>query len=184
MGRGLSQLQKNILGTAYTVNRYTQSGNPAVKTGNPLDGYRIPVVDYQGIKDCRTGLLIYAEGGIQPSLYIKRNHSWNEERNTGIFKGTTRHKKTKASITRAVTRLIERGLLVYAPKPRHYWGYVLTCDGFDIGKENQRDIYSIDAALELFGLTKWQGTSPNDKYYSYGERKSDLIETINTVTVT
>ena len=158
MGRGLSQLQKDILGTAFNVNAYTQNGTPAVKTGNPVDGYRVPTLDYQGAKDCKTGLMIYATGGVCPSLHMQSG-----EKNTGVFEGTPQFKKTKASVTRAVTRLMDRGLLVYAPQPSWYLGYLLTREGFDIGQDNQRDINSIDAALELFGITRWQGKHVADR---------------------
>jgi hypothetical protein len=41
MSRGLSQHQRQILGIATHVNRLTQGGTCAVKTGDPLPDYRL-----------------------------------------------------------------------------------------------------------------------------------------------
>lgn len=143
MGRGLSPLQKDILGLAYAVNVHTQ-GIPSVKSGKPLDGYRIPTVDYAGPKDLKTSLIVYAVKRIAPSPYV----------NNGFFHGTPKHKSAKASVSRAINRLMDRRLIIYAPKNNNdsMWGYVLTADGFDVAKDVECNPPGLADAIELFGI--------------------------------
>ena len=155
MGRGISQQQKQILGLAYTVNKFTQGGVASVKGGDTVPNYRIPTVDYAGYKDLKKGLAIYALTNILPRPDVPG----------GIFRGTKEYKSAKASITRATTRLMERGLLILAPNENsatHRWGYVLTQEGFDIGKDNEVSVIELEAALCLFSIR------PCELYFEWG----------------
>lgn len=144
MGRGLSPLQRGILGLAYAVNTHTQGGNPAVKTGGPVNGYRGPTVNYTGPKDLKTSLAVYAVKRIEPSTAV----------NNGFFHGTPKCKSAKASIARAITRLTERNLLIYAPEGSDLcmWGYLLTAEGFKIAKDIECAPPGLAEAIELFGI--------------------------------
>jgi hypothetical protein len=144
MGRGLSPLQRDLLGLAYAVNRYTLDGKPTVKAGPPLDGYTCPTVDYRGSADLNTALGIYAVKRIAPST----------EAPTGIFRGTPKCKSAKAAVSRAIARLMERGLLVCQPKrgELYCYGYVLTAAGFEIAKDIECDPPGLIDAVELFGI--------------------------------
>ena len=143
MGRGLSPLQNDILGLAYAVNKYTRI-TPSVKTGSPVNNYSIPTVDYPGPKDLKTSLAVYAVKRIQPSLTTPH----------GFFKGTPKYKSAKASVSRAIKRLMERDLLIYAPQHtnKNRWGYVLTADGFEIAKDTNFNVPGLADAIELFGI--------------------------------
>lgn len=156
MGRGISQQQKQILGLAYTVNKFTQGGIASVKGGDPVPNYKLPTVDYIGYKDLKTSLAIYALKNILPRNDIQ----------AGIFRGTKQYKSAKASITRAMTRLMERGLLIYAPnanKATHRWGYVLTQEGMEIGKDNEVLVIELESALCLFSIR------PCDLYFEWAK---------------
>jgi hypothetical protein len=143
MGRGLSPLQRDILGLAYAVNKHTRI-TPSVKSGRPVDNYRIPTVDYPGPKDLKTSLAIYAIKRIPPSLNTLH----------GFFKGTPKCKSAKASVSRAIKRLMERNLLIHAPQHTNInrWGYVLTDDGFEIAKDIKFNGPGLADAIELFGM--------------------------------
>ena len=133
MGRGLSQLQRDILGLAYAVNAYTQNGINAVKHG-------------KGPSDIKSSLAIYALKDIAPSEY-----------STGFFHGSKEYKSAKATVNRAVTRLVDRGLLMpTSPEWNRLrlfqWGYVLMADGFVIAKGIECNPPCLADAVELFGI--------------------------------
>lgn len=144
MGRGLSPLQRDILGLAYTVNAYTQGGTPAVKTGDLDDRWKLPTIQYEGPPDIKPSLAIYAVKRIPPSTTAV----------AGFFHGTKEYKSAKAAVTRAITRLIGRGLMVHIPDTGqlYRWGYVLTADGFDIAKCIEFSPPALADAVELFGI--------------------------------
>ena len=64
MSRGLSQQQRQILGIAVHVNRLTQDGTLAVKTGDPVPRYPRPSVDYAGVKDLQWPLAAHLIHGL------------------------------------------------------------------------------------------------------------------------
>ena len=137
MGRGISPLQRDLLGLAYAVNTYTLGGKPAVKTGAPVDGYRGPA-------DLNTALGIYAVKRIAPSTEVQ----------SGTFHGTPKCKSAKAAVSRAISRLIERDLLALQPKggELYCYGYVLTTAGFEIAKGIECNPPGLAEAVELFGI--------------------------------
>ena len=176
MGRGISQLQKDILGVAFTVNKHTQ-GYAAVKAGQPDTQYKCPTVDYDGMKDLKTSLVVYTVFGILPSKWDKHGYE-----NIGFFRGTPEYKRAKASASRAITRLIDRGLLIFAPKDNHttgaQWGYVLTAEGLAIAKDYEKPIPAIDTALKLFGINGMPGRRNGYWDDSFAKIKPGLIDEI------
>lgn len=148
---GLSQLQRGILRLALAVNQYTQHGTASVKTGATVPGYRVPTVDYAGPKDLRLPLLLWGVGGLVP-------HRANDQ---GFFTHSARTRSIKAGIVRATTRLLARGLLVYAPLPLRYprkdlpdWGYVLTAEGLAAAGCEPPEVPGLAQACEVFGITR------------------------------
>ena len=148
---GVSQMQRGIMRLALTVNVHTQGGTVSAKTGATVPGYRVPTVDYAGPKDLRPPLALWAIGGLQPSRFV-----------SGFFEHTQQTRCIKASITRATTRLLQRGLLVYAPLPRVRppdpalpdCGYVLTAEGLRAAGTKPMDLPLLAEACELFGITR------------------------------
>lgn len=101
--RGLSRLQRQILGVAYAVNRHTQGGVAKVKCGATVPGYRVPTCDYQGLLDFRSPLAVYA-------IYHFAPDNGNSDYN---FRRTKATEAAIAAVSRAVTRLCNRELLIY-----------------------------------------------------------------------
>jgi hypothetical protein len=148
MGRGLSPMQKQILGVAYTVNAHTQGGTAKVKAGAKLDGYMcLAVVVGEGATvDVKTSLLIWLIGGIETT----GGNSWST-----YFQETPEKNSVKASITRAVSRLLKRELLAYVPWRREFGhGYVLTDQGMAIAQQYAQPVPEIDTALGVFEISK------------------------------
>jgi len=150
---GLSQLQRGILRLALTVNMHTQGGVARVKAGATVPGYRVPTVDYAGPKDLRPPLAMWALAGATLTGDIHNAH----------FRHDAASLSRKASITRATTRLLQRGLLVLAPNPDHVlygdrpkWGYVLTAEGMAAAGTEPMDLPLLAEACELFGITPLQ----------------------------
>jgi hypothetical protein len=120
MSRGLSQQQKNILAVALHVNKRTNGGSVALKTGKQLDGYRVPTVNYAGVKDLHWGIaanVIHRLG-------------------FGCGGTTSQAKSIKASTIRAISKLLYGGFLAYAPHNKYcrhsvYGQYTLTQLGVD-----------------------------------------------------
>ena len=149
MGRGLSTEQRAILGLACAVNRATQGGELRVKTGKPVDGYRIPTIDWRGPPDLSLRLAMWAIGGYLP------------DPNTHEYRHTPQLKSLKSSLSRAMTRLVNRGLIVYTDLPVDSHGYllsplghdyVLTEAGIGAGADHESQHKQLDVALQAFGM--------------------------------
>jgi hypothetical protein len=180
---GLSQLQRRILRLALAVNAYTQGGTPRVKTGATVPGYRVPTVGYYGPKDLRPPMVLWAIGGLQPS-----------DRVPGFFAHDAHSRSVKAGIVRAMTRLMSRGLIVYAPTRSDYkawedfpdWGYVLTAEGLAAAGTEPLEVPMMEQACMLFGVTHnaFYGTPMPWAESWIGERsrrKIELIELLRSV---
>jgi hypothetical protein len=146
MGRGLSDLQKGILGIAYTVNVHTQGGGePRAKDPETS----------RGILDYRTPLGVCLLYGIVPSAKVIRiDPRWGEVIQScgGYFAHSAQVHRAKVASSRAATNLHRRGLLI---QPRRYsggWGYVLTEPGIEVGRANLRDVPLIDETLAYFQI--------------------------------
>jgi hypothetical protein len=139
MSRGLSQQQRQILGIAAHVNRLTQGGTLAVKTGAPVPHYRIPTVDYGGVKDLQWPLAAHLVHGLPwvavGTLVTKSNGV--EQPAGAYFDGHDRRvQRAKTSTIRAITSLWKRGFLVLAPlHGLCRWGYVLSAAGLALGQQ-------------------------------------------------
>ena len=172
---GLSQGQRRILRLALTVNMHTQGGVARVKGGTPVDGYRVPTVNYGGPCDMLSPLALWALGGAVPCASI-----------AGYFNHTAATRCAKASLTRATTRLCQRGLLVYAPLRPFMPGYVLTAVGLLAAGTEPLQLPHLEAACELFGITSngypdnaryvWREeirrkADPDDPAYKWNERR-------------
>lgn len=127
---GLSQLQRRILQLALTVNMHTQGGVARVKAGLPVD--------------LRSPLALWVLGN---AVLAKSAH--------GFFTHSAATRSAKASITRATTRLIERGLLTIVSAPGYFpeSGYVLTAQGLCAAGAEPMRIPQLVQACELFGIT-------------------------------
>jgi hypothetical protein len=139
MSRGLSQQQRQILGIATHVNRLTQGGQLAVKTGAPVPHYRVPTVDYGGVKDLQWPLAAHLIHGLPfvevGALTVKSN---------GVTQPAAAYfdlhpraaQSAKTSTIRAITRLESAGFLVRAPRwDPCRWGYVLSATGLACGQQ-------------------------------------------------
>jgi hypothetical protein len=136
MGRGLSPEQRAILGLAVAVNRATQGGTLAVKPGKP---------DYLGPRDVSLRLAVWAIGGFVPLCrYIVSPRIF--------YEGTPAYLAMKASLSRAIGRLVKRGLLANAPS--WHWpiglDYVLTAEGIEAGAPYEKRPALLDSALQTF----------------------------------
>lgn len=173
---GLSKLQRGILRLALTVNMHTQGGVARVKTGAVVPGYRVPTVDFAGPKDLRPPLVMWAVVGAELS----------GNTHTSYFTHDAASLSRKASTTRAITRLCERGLLVLAPLPDHVpygdrpkWGYVLTAEGLAAAGTEPMDIPMLAEACELFGITPLQiAARPRREWSDVHKRRWELIESL------
>ena len=154
---------------------HTQGGTARVKAGTPVDGYTVPTVDYAGPKDLRPPLLLWI---LSDARLIA---GW-----INFFQHTRASRSAKASVTRAVTRLCERRLIVLAPLPKQSytdrklaWGYVLTAEGLKAAGDTPLDVPMLAEALELFGVTH----ATHDGWYPIGdaryERKPQLVAALN-----
>jgi len=156
MGRGLSQQQQQILGLAYTVNKYSQDGVARLKTGEPGIGFRdghregYRTIEYHGSHDLKAQMAIYAIAGIMPQPDVQN----------GKYAQTLETNKAKTSIIRAITRLEQREMLAYVTCNYFDWGYgyVLTAAGLETARQYELDVPALDDALCLFGLY------PNHEY--------------------
>lgn len=138
MGRGLSKLQKDILGVAYHANRLTQDGKPSVKTGeyrNP-ERYSRPVAFHGKCSDLHHALASVVLFNLALTEYDQRANGMPAG---AIYTNTAKAKSAKASVVRAMTRLNDRGLLQCGESSdgKYRWGHLLTPEGFDIGAANE-----------------------------------------------
>jgi hypothetical protein len=139
MSRGLSQQQRQILGIATHVNRLTQDGTLAVKTGAPVPSYPQPSVDYRGVKDLQWPLAAHLLSGLP---FVAADSTI--EKTNGVVQGAGAFfdlrvpaaKSDKASTLRAITSLVRTGHLCCAPQDEPVrWGYVLTEGGLALGQQ-------------------------------------------------
>ena len=148
MGKGLSELQRGILGTACSVNIHTQGGEARVKPPG-----------FDGPADYRTALGICLLYRIVPSSEVARTDPRYGEvmRRAGMFfEDTPRFRRAKAESSRAATHLVGRRLLAWHGdkyRVRHGAGYLLTDKGIEVGRANLRPIPLIDETLAFFGIT-------------------------------
>jgi hypothetical protein len=155
MGRGLGELQKGILGLAWTVNAHTQGGEARAKSADPKDRVGMDYCTPLGV------CLLY---GIVPSEYVTRvdpRPEWGETllHTPGFFASSPIVNRAKAATSRGARNLIKRGFLAV-----HYtwierrdtkaWlgGYLLTETGMEIAEANQRPVPLIDETLSFFGV--------------------------------
>ncbi|HKR43811.1 MAG TPA: hypothetical protein VJU59_29750 [Paraburkholderia sp.] len=147
MGRGLSVEQRALLGLACAVNRETQDGNLRVKTGNPVEGYSVPTVAFSGPRDIRLNFALWAIGGFMPYEY---GHSGDFQ-----YRQTPEYLSAKSSMSRALTRLVTRGLLVHTP-----WlyplqaGYLLTGTGIEAGAAHENAPVRFALGLRAFSMVR------------------------------
>ena len=141
MSRGLSQHQRQILGIATHVNRLTQGGELAVKTGAPVPDYRGPTVDYPGVKDLQWPLaahLLYGLPFVEVGALTVKSNGVVQPAGAYFDRHAPAVQRAKTSTIRAMTRLLHAGFLVYAPH-RHggvcRWGYVLSATGLACGQQ-------------------------------------------------
>jgi hypothetical protein len=137
MGRGLSQPQRQILGIAVHANRRTQGGTLAVKTGAPVAHYRIPTVDYGGIKDLQWPLPAHLLQGLPIVCRrgtIEKSNGIHDPMGNFLDLSTRQAKSAKASMIRAFSGWMRLELLILAPQSTLFrWDYVLTEAGLRLG---------------------------------------------------
>ena len=131
MSRGLSQQQRTILGIAAHVNRLTQGGVLAVKA-----------VETGGVKDLQWPLAAHLVGGLPfveaREKIEKTNGIWQDAGNFFDLR-LPDAKSAKASVIRAISRLVRTGHLRYATQEAPFrWGYVLTEAGLALGRLSER----------------------------------------------
>jgi hypothetical protein len=141
MSRGLSQQQHQILGIAAHVNRLTQDGTLAVKTGVPVPRYPEPSVDYRGVKDLQWPLAAHLLHGlpfVEAHTTIKKSNGIVQTAGNFFDLRSRPAKSIKASVLRAITGLVRTGHLVCAPNDEPLrWGYVLTEAGLAVGRQSE-----------------------------------------------
>jgi hypothetical protein len=141
MSRGLSQQQRQILGIAVHVNRHTQGGTPAVKTGAPLPNSRVPTVDYRGVKDLQWPLPAHLLKGlafVEVDTKIEKTNGVRQDAGNFFDLTVPQAQSAKASIVRAISRLQREGFLMLAPQGSPFrWGYVLTETGLQLGRQSE-----------------------------------------------
>jgi hypothetical protein len=141
MGRGLSDLQKGILGIAHTINAHTQGGVAKVKPA-----------DFSGPVDYRTALGVCLLYQVAPSCDVANGDHF-QSLMRGSFENTPEVKRAKAAASRAVSHLVRRGLLAYHTKDCGMGGYILTETGIEVGKANPRPVPLIGDSLIFFSFT-------------------------------
>jgi hypothetical protein len=148
MGKGLSELQRGILGIACTVNIHTQGEKAKVKP----PGFDGPV-------DYRTALGLCLLYRIVPSPEVAGTGARYGEvmRRAGLFfEDTPRFRRAKAESSRAATHLVGRRFLAWHADEypiRLGSGYLLTDKGIEVGRVNLRPIPLIDETLAFFRIT-------------------------------
>jgi hypothetical protein len=173
MGRGLGDLQKGILGLAWTVNAHTQGGKPRVK---PADTREFIPFDFA----CALGVCILY--GIAPALEIRRiDHRLGEiiQRSGGWFVGTPEVHRARVATCRAANHLVKRELLAYRVNKR-FTGYLLTEEGMVIAEANKRPIPLIDETLAFFEIIPGCGLR-NDPHW--WDRQRDYVEALRPLLV-
>jgi hypothetical protein len=168
MGRGLSDLQKGILGIAYTVNVHTQ-GEPMVKTRRD----RAVRVSFWEECDYLSGLGVYLLYGIALSPGIKRSAFVMHQ--GGYFAYSPAARRAQAASSRATTRLLARGLLAMCRQH-----YILTERGIEIGRINGRPIPMIEDVLRFFGFPRPRLNYTDRK--AYVERLNAALGEIKVIT--
>jgi hypothetical protein len=152
MGKGLSELQRGILGIACSVNIHTQDGEVGVKPPG-----------FEGPADYRTALGICLLYRIVPSSEVARTDPRYGEvmRRAGMFfEDTPRFRRARATSSRAASHLVGRGLLALRRDDDEVWvgsGYLLTDKGIEVGRANLRPIPMLDETLAFFGITTQTG---------------------------
>lgn len=138
MGRGLSTNQKRVLGIAYGVN--TLYGEENIKSGQPVVNYRVPTVDYAGLKDINWSLAahkIFDLEFTQIHQRVFKSNGYSHPAGPWFDLTIKSNKSAKASTIRAISSLYKRGYLILAPDSTAFrWGYVLTDQGMVIGRDN------------------------------------------------
>lgn len=124
--KGLSRLQRRLLGTAYTMHVY----GAQVHAGN--------------IPDYVTPLGVFAIYGIAPNLASESQR----------FSRTSQVASAQAALSRAATRLVERKLLAWrawrdCTRPG---GYVLTDAGLRVGAREPVPVPQIERCARYFGM--------------------------------
>jgi hypothetical protein len=148
MGKGLSKLQRGILGIACAVNVHTQGGEARVKPPG-----------FDGPADYRTALGICLLYRIVPSPEAARDNPRYGAvmRRAGMFfEDTPRFRRAKAELSRAATHLVGRRFLARHGDEyliRLESGYLLTDKGIEVGRVNLRPVPLIDETLAFFGIT-------------------------------
>jgi hypothetical protein len=153
MGRGLSGLQKGILGLAYTVNVHTQGGG-AARAKDPPTYYPWPIpCDY------RTPLGVCLLYRVDPSLSV----TWTDpgpgrgeitRAISGYFAGSPAARAAKVATSRAAADLARRGLLARSDLFLGGWGYILTEGGIEAGRADARPVPLIAETLAYFHMTR------------------------------
>lgn len=136
MGRGLSDLQKKILTISYEINGQPATFDviPCTKPGNSPLTYKPAVADkvnFPTLTEARKQADVFKQEGYYPAIQVaddKQKSFGHKDILSVCFK--TKTNAARVSVSRALSRLIERELLVYA-----HGGYLLTIDGFELAKE-------------------------------------------------
>lgn len=142
MSRGLSQQQRLILGLAVAMSRH-HYGAPRAHVPQRDPDWRIPVAFTATMPDVTTALATHIVRGVTIEHY---KHSGFKTYTNGAFALTPATKAAKNSISRAITILMNRGLLVYRPNRRHEdcrmveAGYLLTPTGLANGARHEIEL--------------------------------------------
>jgi hypothetical protein len=147
MSKGISTQQGQILGAAVAISRI-RNGQPVARTPQPHEGFRVPVVT--GVwPDISTYIAAHIVGGVG----LRR-----KDRATSWLETTPAALATRSSISRAITSLLNRGLLAYRPhcsrsdgdyeRFGRTYGYVLTAAGLAAGLPHEPAVP--DLALRLW----------------------------------
>lgn len=178
MGRGLSTEQKRILGIAYHANRLTM-GEPTLKAGDAVNGYKVPTVNFEGPKDMQWPLaahLIHNLEWTPAGFQVTKGNGVTSKGSEYFDLMTSRARSAKASTIRSIGALCRRNLLILAPKGGQLrWGYVLTKEGMEIGKDNDEPFEpSLYVRAGLIFSCRWRGVAA----YHDAVRGMDLSEVI------
>ncbi len=139
MSRGLSQQQRLILGLSVAMSRH-HYGRPKAHIPHPDPDGRIPDAFSATLPDVTTALATHIVHGV-PIEYYK--HSRSKTYTNGAFALTPEARAAKNSTSRAITILMDRGLLVYRPQRRDEsrreveCGYLLTPAGLEVGARHE-----------------------------------------------
>jgi hypothetical protein len=114
MSRGLSEQQRRILGLGVRINRAVNGGQVVPIPGEPekVPGYRCPLLCSPGLPEITARYVLHLLHGVPIAERL--------ERGSGFFSHDAHTQSLKASVTRAITSLLNRDHVAIT-HPRARW---------------------------------------------------------------